>query len=85
STPQKEIMGIYQGTAQLNTGAQIPLIGLGSVAVNQNEEEINAAVAVALQVGYRHFDTASCYNSEHALGEALNTAFSKWQPVKRED
>ncbi|KAH9331652.1 hypothetical protein KI387_003760, partial [Taxus chinensis] len=78
-------MGIYsQGSAQLNTGAQIPLIGLGTAAVNQNEEEIKAAIAAALQVGYRHFDTASSYNSEHALGEALKTAFQT-EVVTRDD
>ena len=27
------------------------------------------------QVGYRHFDTASIYGTEPALGEALNLAF----------
>ncbi|KAH9314797.1 hypothetical protein KI387_023424, partial [Taxus chinensis] len=35
-------------------------------------------------VGYRHFDTASSYNSEHALGEALNTPIQSGI-VKRED
>ena len=26
----------------------------------------------AVEVGYRHFDTASVYNTEQALGEAIN-------------
>ncbi|KAH9297701.1 hypothetical protein KI387_029383, partial [Taxus chinensis] len=85
NTLQKEIMEIYgQCTAHLNTGAQIPLIGLGTAAVNLNEEEVKAAIAAALQVGYRHFDTASAYSTEQALGEALNTAFQNGV-VKRED
>ncbi|KAH9297195.1 hypothetical protein KI387_028877, partial [Taxus chinensis] len=33
------------------------------------------AVDTALQVGYRHLDTASIYGTEPALGEALNHAF----------
>uniref|UniRef100_A0A0D6QTQ0 NADP-dependent oxidoreductase domain-containing protein n=1 Tax=Araucaria cunninghamii TaxID=56994 RepID=A0A0D6QTQ0_ARACU len=77
-------MGICEGTAELHTEAKIPLIGLGTAAVNQNEEEIKAAVATALQVGYRHFDTASTYNSERPLGEALNQAFQNGV-VKREE
>ncbi|KAH9331657.1 hypothetical protein KI387_003765 [Taxus chinensis] len=77
-------MEVLQRTAELITGAKIPLLGLGTAAMNQNENEIKAAVAAALQVGYRHFDTASAYRSEHALGEALNAAFQSGL-VKRED
>ncbi|XP_057823221.2 NADPH-dependent aldo-keto reductase, chloroplastic isoform X1 [Cryptomeria japonica] len=77
-------MGIAEGTAQLNTGALIPLIGLGTVTRNLNDEEIKAAVTTSLQVGYRHFDTASFYGTEHALGEALNSAFRSGI-VNRED
>ncbi|XP_057823337.1 NADPH-dependent aldo-keto reductase, chloroplastic isoform X1 [Cryptomeria japonica] len=78
------IMGIVGGSAELNTGARIPLIGLGTAAITQNEEEIIAAVTAALQVGYRHFDTARLYRSEHALGKALNSAFQSGL-VSRED
>ncbi|XP_057823253.2 aldo-keto reductase family 4 member C10 [Cryptomeria japonica] len=77
-------MEVFKRTAQLNTGAQIPLIGLGTVAADQNEEDITVAVITALQVGYRHFDTASMYKSERPLGKALNTAFQNGL-VKRED
>ncbi|GLJ18629.1 hypothetical protein SUGI_0331970 [Cryptomeria japonica] len=73
-----------EGTTQLNTGALIPLIGLGTATRNLNDEEIKAAVTTALQVGYRHFDTASFYGTEHALREALNSSF--WSGiVNRED
>ncbi|GLJ18628.1 hypothetical protein SUGI_0331960 [Cryptomeria japonica] len=41
----------------------------------QNYDEIKGAVAAALEVGYRHFDTASLYGSEIALGDALKEAF----------
>ncbi|XP_057868588.2 NADPH-dependent aldo-keto reductase, chloroplastic-like [Cryptomeria japonica] len=77
-------MGIAEGRSQLNTEAPIPLIGLGTATSNLNEEEIKAAVTTALQVGYRHFDTASFYRTEHALGEALNSAFQSGI-VSRED
>eukprot|EP01018_Ginkgo_biloba_P024804 Gb_31079 [translate_table: standard] len=70
--------------AYLNTGATIPLIGLGTGAFSQKKDEIKAVVATALQVGYRHFDTASVYGSEPALGEALNDAFQSGV-VKRDE
>eukprot|EP01018_Ginkgo_biloba_P024806 Gb_31083 [translate_table: standard] len=73
-----------EAVAYLNTGATIPLIGLGTVALSQEKHEIKAAVSTALQVGYRHFDTASVYGSEHALGEALNEAFQSGV-VKRDE
>eukprot|EP01018_Ginkgo_biloba_P024916 Gb_04871 [translate_table: standard] len=64
-------------SVELNSGTKIPLVGLGTGAVAsvQNEEAIKAAVARALEVGYRHFDTATLYRSESALGAALNDAF----------
>lgn len=46
----EETMEVFQKTVQLNTGAKIPLIGLGTVAVDQNEEVIEAAVTTALEV-----------------------------------
>eukprot|EP01018_Ginkgo_biloba_P024800 Gb_06778 [translate_table: standard] len=75
---------ITEEVASLNTGATIPLIGLGTVALSQKKHEIKAAVSTSLQVGYRHFDTASIYGSEHALGEALNEAFQSGV-VKRDE
>ncbi|XP_059073038.1 non-functional NADPH-dependent codeinone reductase 2-like isoform X2 [Cryptomeria japonica] len=68
-------MGSLGGVAQLNSGTTIPLIGLGTASDKQNYDEIKGAVAAALEVGYRHFDTASLYGSEIALGDALKEAF----------
>ncbi|KAI5059988.1 hypothetical protein GOP47_0024408 [Adiantum capillus-veneris] len=72
--------------AILNTGASIPLLGLGtaSEAPNVTHAEKKAAIFAALEVGYRHFDTASLYKSEGYLGEALNEAMQAGS-VKRED
>ena len=36
-----------------------------------------------LSAGYRHIDTASCYENEHVVGEALSKVFSNG--VSRED
>uniref|UniRef100_A0A0D6QX86 NADP-dependent oxidoreductase domain-containing protein n=1 Tax=Araucaria cunninghamii TaxID=56994 RepID=A0A0D6QX86_ARACU len=77
-------MGLSDQVSELNTGSKIPLIGLGTGAPAYHFEQIKAAVAVALQVGYRHFDTASYYGSECALGAALTEAFQSGI-VKREE
>ncbi|KAH9331660.1 hypothetical protein KI387_003768, partial [Taxus chinensis] len=67
---------------ELNAGMKIPLIGLGTGAATQND--LQEAVVIPLQVGYRHFDTGKVYGSERVLGEALNAAFQS-VIVKRED
>jgi diketogulonate reductase-like aldo/keto reductase len=77
-------MEILGGVSQLNSGLQIPLIGFGTAALPQNKDDLSKAVATALKVGYRHFDTASIYGTEAALGEALNGAFQS-RVVKRDE
>merc|ERR1712113_1183675 len=57
-----------QGSFKLNTGAQIPAIGLGTW---QDENSQEAAVLAALKAGYRHIDTARCYGTEPAVGKAI--------------
>ncbi|KAJ7542986.1 hypothetical protein O6H91_09G021800 [Diphasiastrum complanatum] len=62
----------------LNTGAFIPSLGLGLVmGASDSESSVVDGVLSALEVGYRHFDTASIYNSELALGRALKEAFQR--------
>ncbi|GAB4839872.1 Non-functional NADPH-dependent codeinone reductase 2 [Ancistrocladus abbreviatus] len=62
--------------AQLSHGCgSMPLLGLG-MAVNPSvEPEVTkAAVLNALELGYRHFDTACLYGTEQPLGEAIEDA-----------
>lgn len=47
-------------------------------------EDVGAAVALALEAGYRHIDTAQAYNNEEGVGAALTEAFSKGT-VTRDD
>lgn len=62
-------MPSYKGkTFSLNTGAQIPAIGLGTW---QDAEEQEPAVLAALKAGYRHIDTARIYGTEAAVGNAI--------------
>jgi 2,5-diketo-D-gluconate reductase B len=50
-------------------GARIPQIGLGTMTLK--EEVCVEAVKTALQLGYRHLDTAAYYGNEKENGEGL--------------
>jgi 2,5-diketo-D-gluconate reductase B len=59
-------------------GAQIPVVGLGTMTL-KDALCVNI-VATALQLGYRHLDTAERYGNEAEVGEGLRAS-----GVKRED
>ena len=68
----------------LYTGAQLPAIGLGTFGSDRYSGEVIAeAVKGAASVGYRHFDCASVYGNERAIGESLQTIVRGG--VRRED
>jgi diketogulonate reductase-like aldo/keto reductase len=54
----------------LNNGVEMPWFGLGVFLSNEGEEVENA-VKVALQCGYRHIDTAAIYKNERGVGKAV--------------
>lgn len=54
---------------QLNDGFSIPQLGFGVFRVDPNETE--RIVAEALEVGYRHIDTARIYGNEVGVGRAI--------------
>ncbi|CEN61805.1 Putative Aldo/keto reductase family protein [Aspergillus calidoustus] len=53
-------------TFKLNSGYDIPAVGLGTWLSKTNEVE--KAVETALRVGYRHIDAAACYQNEAEVG-----------------
>ena len=53
----------------LNTGAEMPLLGLG--VYDMHQEEAVSAVSHALKTGYRLIDTASSYHNEEQVGIAV--------------
>lgn len=55
----------------LSDGRTIPQLGLG--LYKTPEEAVPALTRHAVEVGYRHFDTASMYGNEAGLGEGLQT------------
>lgn len=56
-----------QGSFTLNNGVKMPYFGLG---VFKNEDATNSIIH-ALDCGYRHIDTASAYNNEEDVGNAI--------------
>lgn len=55
----------------LSNGVEIPAVGYGTYLTSEKDD---GTVAAALAAGYRHFDTASFYGTEQALGDALKAA-----------
>jgi diketogulonate reductase-like aldo/keto reductase len=53
----------------LNNGMAMPAIGLG--VFQSPPDETAAAVQAALEMGYRHIDTAAAYGNEREVGEGL--------------
>lgn len=58
-------------TITLNNGVDIPVLGFGVFQIPPDETE--QAVATALEVGYRHFDTAASYQNEDGVGRAVRS------------
>ena len=57
-------------TVELNDGNAIPILGFGTFQVADGAE-CERAVLGALEVGYRHIDTAHVYGNESSVGRAL--------------
>jgi 2,5-diketo-D-gluconate reductase A len=57
---------------ELNDGHAIPQLGFGVFQIPPPETA--RAVAVALEVGYRHVDTAEMYGNEQGVGEAVRAS-----------
>lgn len=62
----------------MNDGHTIPQLGFGVFQIDPAETA--AAVSTALEIGYRHLDTAQMYGNEQGVGEAVRSS-----GVARED
>jgi 2,5-diketo-D-gluconate reductase A len=59
-------------TVTLNNGVEMPILGFGVFQIPPDETE--QAVTTALEVGYRHIDTAASYENEEAVGRAVHSS-----------
>jgi 2,5-diketo-D-gluconate reductase A len=62
----------------LNDGSRIPQLGFGTLNVPpdrdptpENTAKTAAVVGLALELGYRHIDTAQMYGNERGIGQAI--------------
>ncbi|GFP85551.1 aldo-keto reductase family 4 member c10 [Phtheirospermum japonicum] len=67
---------------ELNTGAKIPSVGLGTW--QPDSAPVGQAVEVAIKSGYRHIDCARSYGNEKEIGLVLKKLFDDGV-VKRDD
>jgi diketogulonate reductase-like aldo/keto reductase len=62
---------VARHTKVLADGNEIPLLGLGVWQVRNGPEAVNT-VRWALELGYRHVDTAQAYGNEESVGRAID-------------
>jgi 2,5-diketo-D-gluconate reductase A len=59
-------------TIRLNNGVEIPQLGFGVFQIPPDQTA--EATRTALEVGYRHIDTAQMYGNEKGVGEAVRNS-----------
>ncbi len=62
---------MFSKTMMLRNGVEIPVLALGTWLIDDNKAA--DAVKSALQIGYRHIDTAQAYGNERGVGEGIRT------------
>lgn len=65
-------MTIFDETDTLNNGVKIPRFALGVWEIPDGE--VAKAVESAIDLGYRHIDTAQAYGNERGVGEGLKNS-----------
>jgi diketogulonate reductase-like aldo/keto reductase len=73
---------VERGRVLLSTGAEIPLVGLGTWQAPPGQ--VKAAVLAALRRGYRHLDCASVYGNEAEVGAAVAQALREGVCARRD-
>ena len=56
---------------KLSNGVEVPVIALGTWFID--DDKAADAVRTAVQIGYRHVDTAQAYGNERGVGEGIRT------------
>lgn len=62
---------ILEETYTLNNGIEIPKLALGTWLID--DDKVADAVRAAMEIGYRHIDTAQAYGNERGVGEGIRT------------
>lgn len=81
----EKISPLLVPSRNLYDGSSMPGIGMGTFGSDRfTAEQVSAAVAGAIEVGYRMFDCAAVYGNEDLIGQVFQAAFDKGT-VKREE
>ncbi|CAL5016722.1 unnamed protein product [Urochloa decumbens] len=72
-------------TLKSGNARPMPAVGMGTASFPLDPEATKGAVLAAIEVGYRHFDTAFMYGTETPLGEAVAEAVRSGLLVSREE
>ncbi len=62
---------MFEATKKLSNGVEIPVMALGTWLIDN--DKVAEAVKAAVQMGYRHIDTAQAYENECGVGEGIRT------------
>jgi len=68
TTPKNGMLNMHS-RATLGDGKTMPILGFGTYLIEEKDAE--ACVSKAIEIGYRHIDTAELYKNEAAVGRAL--------------
>lgn len=62
---------VLEETFTMNNGVTIPKLALGTWLID--DDVVTDAVKAAVEMGYRHIDTAQAYGNERGVGEAVRS------------
>lgn len=72
---QTNAFDLAKRTVLLNNGVEMPVLGLGTF--NLTEEQAEASAYWALKAGHRLIDTAAAYNNEAGVGRGIKRAIEE--------
>ena len=70
-----QVFDLEAGTVMLNSGYEMPILGIGTFRLSQSEAE--DSVYWALRDGYRLIDTARIYGNESGVGKGIQRAIDE--------
>ena len=65
----RKVNEMFDRNIVLNNGVKIPQLGLGTWFID--DDKVADAVKAAVEIGYRHIDTAQAYGNERGVGEGI--------------
>lgn len=63
---------MFNETIKLSNGVSVPQLALGTWLID--DALVAGAVKAAIEIGYRHIDTAQAYENERGVGEGVRTS-----------